>query len=218
MGTMKVMLVIVGGILALYVGAAPYLTVYQMKSAAENHAGAALAEYIEFPSVRQSLKDQMNAAFATQMAKDEKIQDNPFAAIGAAFAGAVVEKMVDAYVTPSGITELMAGEKFSQEKDHGTPDAEKSTRELFSDASMSYESLDKFVVKINNESGYESQFVLRRRGMSWKLTEVMIPLAALAPPAPAPKPALAPAAEAPPDVAPAEPPAAPETPGKEEKP
>ena len=50
---------IVGALFAIYVAAAPYITVYQMKSAAESRDGEALSEHIEFPSVRQSLKDQM---------------------------------------------------------------------------------------------------------------------------------------------------------------
>jgi hypothetical protein len=55
----------------IYIAASPYITVYQMKSAAERHDGEALSEHIEFPSVRQSLKDQMNAMLMKEMAKDD---------------------------------------------------------------------------------------------------------------------------------------------------
>lgn len=164
---------IVGGLFAIYVAAAPYITVHQMKSAAESHDGEALSEHIEFPSVRQSLKDQMNAMFMKEMAKDE-MKDNPFAALGAAFAGVIVDKMVEAYVTPAGITQLMAGEKPKPGQD--AESGRDSGRKPLEDASMAYESMDKFAVKVKGGTGEEAKFVLRRRGIGWKLTEIIVPL------------------------------------------
>ena len=164
---------VVGVLLAIYVAAAPYITVHQMKSAAESHDGEALSEHIEFPSVRQSLKDQMNAMFMKEMAKDE-MKDNPFAALGAAFAGVMVDKMVEAYVTPAGITQLMAGEKPKPTREGESGSG--SGRKPLSDASMSYESLDKFVVKVKSDTDEEGKFILRRRGIGWKLTEIIVPL------------------------------------------
>lgn len=78
----KVALGIAAGLFAIYVAAAPYITVYQMKSAAEDHDGEALSVHIEFPSVRQSLKDQMNAMFSKRMAEDAEMKDSPFFGIG----------------------------------------------------------------------------------------------------------------------------------------
>src|SRR5690554_1001130 len=103
----KIALAIAVGFFVVYMAAAPYITANQMRLAAEAHDGEALSEYIEFPSVRQSLKDQMNVLFLKELSEDEDMQDNPFAALGAAFAGMEVEKMVVAYVTATGITQLM---------------------------------------------------------------------------------------------------------------
>lgn len=172
----KVVLAIAAGLFAIYVAAAPYVTVYQMKSAEESHDGEALSEHIEFPSVRQSLKDQMNAMFAKKMAEDEEMKKNPFAALGAALAGVMVDKMVDAYVTPAGITQLMAGEKPQPGAEKDSGNAGSPERKPLSDASMAYESLDKFVVKVKGNDGGEGKLVLRRRGLSWKLTDIIIPL------------------------------------------
>lgn len=172
----KIVVGVAAGLFALYVATAPYITVHQMKSAAESYDGEALSEHIEFPSVRQSLKDQMNAMFAKTMAEDEEMKDTPFAALGAAFAGMMVDKMVDAYVTPAGIAQLMAGEKPHPGAAKGGGSSNNSGRKPLSDASMSYESLDKFVVRVKGEDGDEGKFVLRRRGINWKLTDVIIPL------------------------------------------
>jgi len=168
--------VIVGVVVLLavaYVAAAPYITVYQMKTAAENRDGEALSEHIEFPSLRQSLKDQMNTMFMKKMAKEA--EDNPFAVLGTAFAGVMIDKMVDAYVTPAGITELMRGKK-PDTKSGGEGSSGSSSQEPFSNASMSYKSLSKFVITVKDDSGEEGKFVLRRRGIGWKLTEIILPL------------------------------------------
>lgn len=164
---------ILGGLFVIYIAAVPYITVNQMKAAAESYDGEALSEYIEFPSVRQSLKDQMNAMFMMEMAKDE-MKDNPFAALSAALAGVMVDRMVEAYITPAGITQLMAGEKPMPAEEGDT--GESFGRNPLSNATMSYESLAKFVVKVKSATGEESKFVLRRRGISWKLTEIIVPL------------------------------------------
>lgn len=177
----KVVLGVAAGLIAIYVVAAPYITVYQMKSAAERHDGEALSEHVEFPSVRQSLKDQMNAMIVKKIAEDATIERNPFAALGAALAGMMVDKMVDAYVTPAGITQLMAGEKPQvQVKAQPRPQAAQgeeasgsTARTPFSEARMSYESLDKFVVRVKGNDGAEGKFVLRRRGFGWKLTDII---------------------------------------------
>jgi hypothetical protein len=174
MSKWKVVLGIAAGLFAIYVVAAPYITVHQMKSAAESHDGEALSEHVEFPSVRQSLKDQMNAMFAKKMAESDEMKNNPFAAFGAVLEGMMVDKMVDAYVTPAGITQLMAGEK--PQAAQGEDASSSTARKPLSEASMSYESLGKFVVRVKGNDGGEGKFVLRRRGLSWKLTDIIIPL------------------------------------------
>ena len=159
------------GVLVLYLAAAPYITVYRMKAAAEKRDGAALSEFIEFPSVRQSLKDQLNANLAQEMASDKDMVDNPFAAIGSALAGTLAEKMVDAYVTPAGITRLMSGENLKQDN----TGSGNSGGDPFAEASSGYQSFDKFAVTVKDDDGEDIKFVLTRRGFGWKLTDIIVP-------------------------------------------
>jgi hypothetical protein len=169
---------VVIGLLAIGVAAQPYLTVNRMRAAAERKDGEAFSEYIDFPSVRQSLKDQINAAFLQEMTKDEGKQQSGAAALGAAVGGIMVDRLADAfleaYVTPAGITRMMAGDQPGGEG-HDTGD-EPGCR-LMSDGSMSYESLNKFVVSTKGDAGEECRMVLRRQGIGWKVTELIIPLA-----------------------------------------
>lgn len=159
------------GLFIIYVAAMPYITIHQMKSAAETHDGEALSEHIEFPSVRQSLKDQMNAMFITKMAENNELRGNPFAAVGTVFAEKMVDSMVNSVVTPTVVARLMSGEKTRAGQDLGR--ASSSGRKPLADASMSYETLNKFVVAVKTDEGGEVKFVLRRRGLNWKLTEII---------------------------------------------
>ncbi|MBB3184404.1 hypothetical protein FHR95_001965 [Halomonas fontilapidosi] len=61
-----------------YAIASPYITCYQIKSAAEDKDGEALSRHIDFPALRQNFKDQMNAHMAKELAKES---DNGFGAI-----------------------------------------------------------------------------------------------------------------------------------------
>ena len=92
----------------------------------------------------------------------------------------MVNKMVDAFVTPTGITQMMAGEKpnpdsinpSTQPASHSGSDY----RKPWANAAMGYESLNKFVVKVKDDKGDEGKFILRRKGLGWKLTQIIIPM------------------------------------------
>ena len=154
----KIIAALVVALLAIYLAAAPYITVYQIKSAAKAHDGVALSQHIDYASVRQSLKDQMNAKFMRELGQNSAGLGEPFAVLGLALAGVVVDKAVDVYVTPSGVTQLMQGHKPQPE------------------ATMGYQSLNSFVVKAPNDEAEITEFVLSRRGLGWKLTEIIVPM------------------------------------------
>ncbi len=172
---LKIVVSIVAIIFASYVVAAPYITVHQMKEAAKQRDGEALSEHIDFPSVRQSFKDQLNAKFAKEVSEDKDMSDSAFAPLGMAFASVVIDKAIDVYVTPAGITQLMAGESLVPDTSREDGRDDSVNREPLSEASMSYEAISKFSVRVKNEDGEEVKFVLRRRGIGWKMTDIIIP-------------------------------------------
>ncbi|WP_445401021.1 DUF2939 domain-containing protein [Zobellella sp. An-6] len=183
------LVLVMAAVLALGYGvAAPWLTVYQIREAADHRDSRALAEHVEFDSVRQSLKDQLNARMLRELGDD--IRQNPLAALGAALANTVVDGLVDTYVTPAGIEQLMRGETPApgiprrepppagngngNGGDAGGPKTER--RKPFSDARMGYRSLNHFVVTMTDDSGKQAEFILSRRGLGWKLTAIVLPL------------------------------------------
>lgn len=157
--------------------AAPWITVHQIKTAAQARDAQALAEHVDFDSVRQSLKDQINARVVHGMAGDGGQALNPLAALVAPLAGAVVDKMVDAYITPAGVAQLMAGrEKADASAPQGgdTGSKPEARDKPLAGADMGYRGLSRFVVTAHGRGG-DTQFVLARRGLGWKLAEIILP-------------------------------------------
>lgn len=166
-----------------WLAASPYITLYQMKQAADARDGEALSEHVDFPSVRQSIKDQLNTRVARKMGTDSD-DSGALAMIGASVAGVLVDRMVDAYVTPTGIAEVMEGnppgprlwhEGDDEDKTEGGGKAPADREALRDKAKLSYTSFSRFVVTVPDKSGAECQLVLRRRGLGWKLTEILLP-------------------------------------------
>lgn len=180
---LKYLIIAAIAIFAAWYAYSPYQTVHAMKAAGVNRDGEALAEHIDFPSVRESIKEQINARLLNVV--KEESEENPVKALGAAFGGMLVDKLVDAYITPAGLIEMMEGDRPEDvvaddiaSKVTGRNTADEDEKKPFQDASYSYESLDRFVASVKDDkSGEEIRFVLRRSGISnWKLTEVLLPV------------------------------------------
>ena len=162
-------------VLAGYLIASPYFTTYQMQRAADARDGEALSEHVDFPAVRQNLKDQFNAEVASSLGETE--EDNPFAALGAAFGSLMIDRVVDAFVTPAGIARMMEGDVPEPSPSSDDEPRRDNEREPFSEASMAYEGFSKFAVTVHDEETDDDiRFILRRHGLGWKLTEIWLPL------------------------------------------
>jgi len=153
----------------------PYLTLMSLQADIEARDGESLAEKVDFPSVRASLKDQMNVMLTKQMASASN--DDPWgaagAAIGAAFASTLVNGMVDGLVTPAGLIELMS----SGETPQSNSGSQNTDEDLaISDADLRYQSINKFSATFEGDSGDEMKVILRRDGFGWKITDIRMPL------------------------------------------
>lgn len=177
-GHMKLAAVLFAFLLVGYAAAAPYITVYQIRQAAKEADADALEQHIDFQSVRESLKAQMNAHIMANA--EATMKDNPFAAFGVALATAMVENMVTSFVTPAGLAQMMKGDKpvlAGGGRGESAPIAESSRREPFEGADMGYQGLSRFVVTVPSEKGGDpARFILKRSGISWLLSDVRLPM------------------------------------------
>jgi hypothetical protein len=105
-------------------------------------------------------------------------EDNPFAALATSMASLVIDKALDALVTPAGVAKLVAGQQLLDPQaadDHQTPDGDSNTRRnLLSEARVVHDSLDRVSVWVPNDYGNEFRIVMGRFGMTWKLTNVIM--------------------------------------------
>ena len=174
-------------LIALWIGAGPYLAVADIERGINDKDSERLAERVDFPTLRQNLKDQLKVTILKSAAKE--LEDNPFGALATGLATTLVDGLVDAFITPAGLASLMDGERPSvgsipsraESSPAQTPEPEpdqkqKQDRDLFKNARHSYDSLSRFSVWVPGQDGRETRFVLQRDGLSWKLVNVILPL------------------------------------------
>ena len=161
-------------LLLLWLFFTPHLAVRGMRAAAEARDAAALADYVNFPALKESLKGGLTAKLASFASKD--LTGNPFAAFGAALATAMMGPMIDALVTPEALAMMLKGEKPKPTGPAKKPTPNDDDVEV--DVSMSYETLNRFVVAARRKGSSEApmSLVFTRDGLfSWKLSAIRLP-------------------------------------------
>ena len=153
--------------------ASPYYTLYQMKTALAERDAAALAEHVDFPALRENIKLQINGAMAESV-KATVGADNPFAAMGQAFASSMTNKMVDAMVSPAGVVALVNKSVAGSEQKVGDAETAQGARaEAKGRYVAAYANWDSFVIRPTARQEDGGGLVLRRHGVwSWKLSAI----------------------------------------------
>lgn len=154
----------------------PYRTVHAIRDAIRQEDATALARQVDFPALRASLKAQLLDRIARKAGADAP--SNPFAAFGLALASGVAGGAVDAMVTPAGLGALMEGRKVWNRASGLPPPADDDgvqRPEPLKDAQYRYESPSRFTATVHDDQGRPVVFVLTRRGMDWKLSDIRLP-------------------------------------------
>lgn len=191
----KKLLVTGGIVVAILIScyfASPYWTLYRLKRAVDQNDAIFVADHVDFPLFRESLKGALTASLAKEAAKDDA---EGFEALGAAFGALMLGPMIDSLVTPEGLIQMMQGRGLDamQDEDTGTPEigaqpaaADSQERDESEGAmdvsSMGYETLNRFVVTLAGEPeaspSLEKKTVtllLSRRGLTgWTLSGIRI--------------------------------------------
>lgn len=174
---------VVLALLIACVAAGPFITVHKIRDAVKARDQAALAAQVDFPLLRSNLKQQFNDRLTAEMASGQ--ENNAFASFGLVLAGKLADVMVDALVTPAALARLMSGEKAARlprrEPDADVPEGGSGPdagvrREPLADASYHFSSPSRFVARVTGKDGKVVDFVLTRDGLSWRLTNILLPL------------------------------------------
>ena len=155
--------------------ATPYLALNNIKKAAQAGDSDKVSKYIDYPSVRQSFKDQMNAMMMKEMANQK---DDGFAALGAMLASTMVDKMVDGFVTPEGMTLMLKGKDLrdaqQDSQDTQTAETQEQTKPEYE---AGYTSMNDFEVVIKDQDqSKEVKVLMVRDGLSWKIHKIAVPM------------------------------------------
>jgi hypothetical protein len=87
--------------------ASPYLALDRLKRAADARDAQTVSEYVDYPALRESLKEQVSALLTRKL--EARANGNPLAALGAMIGVALIGPLVDAYATPDGVAALLNG-------------------------------------------------------------------------------------------------------------
>lgn len=158
-----------------YLYASPYIILNSIKNALKENDSEKVSAYIDYTSVRQSLKDQMNAYMLKEIRTKEA---NGWEALGAMMASTLAEKMVDAVVTPEGMTLMLQGKDLRKSLTGNREDTRKERTDTPKiEYRTRYLSMNMFEVTFKNkENDSDVKIIMERDGLSWKIKKIVLPM------------------------------------------
>ena len=159
-------------IFAIYLYASPYLVLNNIKNAAEQGDADKLSGYIDFPSVKQSMKDQVKAVMVKELASSK--EQNGFEALGTMLGAAMIDPLIDGLVTPDGVALMLQGQKLDFDLNNDTPEDKPKSKNEDIDYKAGYLSFNRFKVQvIDADDPNESiDVIMHRDWLSWKVTRI----------------------------------------------
>jgi len=159
-------------IFAIYLYASPYLVLNNIKNAAQQGDADKLSGYIDFPSVKQSMKDQVKAAMVKELASSKE-QDG-FEALGTMLGAAMIDPLIDGLVTPDGVALMLQGQKLDFDLNNDTPEDKPKAKNEDIDYKAGYLSFNRFKVQIidANDPDESLDVIMHRDWLSWKVTRI----------------------------------------------
>ena len=167
-------------IIVLAYAAYPYIALYRLGDAIRGGDPGAVEGKVDWPSLRQGLKDDLDAVVAADVAAGG---GNPGASLGTMIASKLIGSVVDSTVTPSGLSVIMqtgrAGPAVVHDIAPAVPEMRKD-RPLPRMASSGFRGLTTFEAEIAPREGDGSGKLLKVRlelqGGYWMLTHVYLPM------------------------------------------
>ena len=178
----KSLIAIVAAVLGLFLiayFASPLLAVRGLVEAAKAGDEAALERRVDFPALRQSMKDEMNARLVAEMRRDLGDRGDALGGLGMLLAPSLISSAVDTLVTPKAVAAMVTEAREPRAADAvGEPAPKAETAGDDIRKSYSYRDLDTFVVTLSDPDRPERtlDLLLKRHSVFfWKLAGVDLP-------------------------------------------
>ena len=156
-----------------YVAAGPYLTVRAIRVALQANDATALADNVDLPALRSSLKAQLEDRLARRV--DPELPSSLLGNIGLSMASDVIDGAVNAMVTPLGVGALMQGRVLWSRFDGVAAGSGLPGSPPLQDVRYRYESPSRFTATTRTSSGAPVVLVLTRHGLRWRLSDLQLP-------------------------------------------
>lgn len=169
--------VITAVLLLAYAAAGPWLTINAIRDAIRDEDSRALSKQVDFPVLRESLRLQLTDAIVREAGPD--VQSNLLGAIGLRLAGSAAGTGVDVLVTPVGLSALMRGQRLWSLAGGASPaqlGPDPARRAPLEDAHYRYHSPSRFIATVRDDRDRPIEFVLTRKGLVWKLSDIRLPI------------------------------------------
>lgn len=155
-----------------YLAGSPYLTAYQLKQAVDQGDGSKVAAYIDFPSVRANLKQDLGTLIDRQYQQERK--QNMAAGLNAVIAKRLLTGMVDMVVTPDNTISMIQGidpQEAATNPDISRPGEQTEIRQ----ADLAYRGLNRFEIAVTNDDDKTVTLDMQRRFLTWKVVHIHMP-------------------------------------------
>lgn len=194
----------------------PYWSVYAMKKAAERGDAETLSEYVDYPALRESIKSNLGTLLsetfgADKLAANPKVKEGKegeeaqapkgkgdsgpagkgqdlLGAMGGTFFTAMLNPLVDSFVTPENLAKFLQGRKPQVKKERAGPPGKQTdpppaegtaVPDMKTEISMGYKGFSRFVVNVKGDAATKDGIDLlfkRDNLLFWRLSGISFKL------------------------------------------
>ena len=157
--------------------AAPILTAHALIRAAKAGDADRIEQLVDFPSLRESLKEELNAELAAQMRRDPRMSESGLGGLGMILAPMLLSGAVDAAVTPEIVARMVTTAEAPDPTVRDDPEPGDAADKDDIHQSWGYRDLNAFAVTLTDRDHPDQRLalILERRGLfAWKLAAVDI--------------------------------------------
>ncbi|NBQ70841.1 MAG: DUF2939 domain-containing protein [Nitrosomonadaceae bacterium] len=161
--------ILILALIATYSASAPHHTITEIKLAIINQDPEKLSEYIDFPILRQNLKNQENSIVDFNAAE---LNSTPSALFAAGIITAIFEKQVDSLITPYELASILETRLKSENHKRDSNESIDKDR-LFQNATLHFKSIDTYLALAPYGINKELKLILQRNTLTWKLVNII---------------------------------------------
>lgn len=161
--------------------AAPILAGQALIRAAKAGDEKKIERLVDFPALRESLKDELGAEIAARMRHDPRVADSGLGGLGMILAPMILSGAIDAVVTPEVVAQMVTTAEAPDPTVRDQPEPGDAADENDIHQSWGYRDLNAFAVTLTDRDHPDQRLalILERRGLfEWKLAAVDIQNAA----------------------------------------